>query len=418
MAALEVIALNKTVPQLMAPQVGDTYYMPRDVAVLTTAANANGSAILSGNTISETVSGSQWLVASQFDVGTAPNQIPLNQYLGTMAWQDAAGVNLTGVMALLAGTAALPSLSFSGDSNTGFWSPAADTVAVSTNGVERLRVDSAGNVGVRVTPGTWNSTSRVIQVGVQQAVESFGADQIWWRNIVRTPSGLQYIDNGFAQAFASETDGAFKWYTAANNTSGAGAAATVTQRMTLDAAGNLGLGTTPSTWTVRAIDIGSWAAFSTELSGESILSVNSYYNAGWKYKNSANGAGRYDIVPTSTGAQHVWRVAANGTAGTAITFAQAMTLDASGNLGVGTSTFGTSAVKVLSIGTGTEPSTGPADTVQFFSVDRSAGNTIPGIRCEGTGVTDAGITNTTVTNKIAIKVNGTVYYLLATTNAT
>jgi hypothetical protein len=93
-AALEVIALNKTVPQLMAPQVGDTYYMPREVAVLTTAANANGSAILSGNTISETVSGSQWLVASQFDIGTAPNQIPLNQYLGTMAWQDAEAINV------------------------------------------------------------------------------------------------------------------------------------------------------------------------------------------------------------------------------------------------------------------------------------------------------------------------------------
>jgi hypothetical protein len=95
-----------------------------------------------------------------------------------------------------------------------------------------------------------------------------------------------------------------------------------------------------------------------------------------------------------------------------------MILDASGNLGLNTTTFGTSAAGVLSLGTGTAPTTGPADTVQLFSVDRSAGNTIPAVRCEGSGVTNAGITNTTVTNKIAIQVNGTIYYLLATTNAT
>jgi hypothetical protein len=95
-----------------------------------------------------------------------------------------------------------------------------------------------------------------------------------------------------------------------------------------------------------------------------------------------------------------------------------MRLDASGNLGIGTTTFGTSAAGVLSLGTGTAPTSGPADTVQLFSVDRSAGNTIPAVRCEGSGVTNAGITNTTVTHKIAMQVNGTIYYLLATTNAT
>jgi hypothetical protein len=92
-------------------------------------------------------------------------------------------------------------------------------------------------------------------------------------------------------------------------------------------------------------------------------------------------------------------------------------VDAAGNVGIGVSTFGTSAAKVLSIGTGTEPTTGPAGSVQFFTSTRSANNTIPAIFTEGSGVTNAAITNTTVTNKIAIKVNGTIYYLLATTSA-
>jgi hypothetical protein len=46
-------------------------------------------------------------------------------------------LNVTGVLALAAGTALLPSLAFTGDLNTGVWSPAADTLAASTGGVER-----------------------------------------------------------------------------------------------------------------------------------------------------------------------------------------------------------------------------------------------------------------------------------------
>ena len=53
-----------------------------------TTTNTNSSVLVSGGTISETVSGTQYLIASQYDVGSAPNEIPLNQYLGTMAYRD------------------------------------------------------------------------------------------------------------------------------------------------------------------------------------------------------------------------------------------------------------------------------------------------------------------------------------------
>jgi hypothetical protein len=46
---------------------------------------------------------------------------------------------------LSAGSAGSPSLYFSGNTNTGMWSPAADTLAWSTGGSERVRVDSSGN---------------------------------------------------------------------------------------------------------------------------------------------------------------------------------------------------------------------------------------------------------------------------------
>lgn len=53
---------------------------------------------------------------------------------------------------IAAGTAAAPALCVNNDTNTGVFGPAADTWAVATNGVERLRVDSTGKVGINCTP--------------------------------------------------------------------------------------------------------------------------------------------------------------------------------------------------------------------------------------------------------------------------
>lgn len=55
---------------------------------------------------------------------------------------------MTGPLLAVAGTVLLPGLAFSGDPNTGVWSPGADTVALSTAGAERLRITSTGFVGI------------------------------------------------------------------------------------------------------------------------------------------------------------------------------------------------------------------------------------------------------------------------------
>jgi hypothetical protein len=57
--------------------------------------------------------------------------------------------------ALSLGTAGTPSLKFTGDTNTGIYSPGADQVAVATNGQGRLFIDASGNVGVGLTPASY-----------------------------------------------------------------------------------------------------------------------------------------------------------------------------------------------------------------------------------------------------------------------
>ena len=64
-----------------------------------TATNTNASLLTVNGTISETVASTQWLIASQYDVGTAPNEIPLNGFLGDLAFQNRAAVSLGAVTA-------------------------------------------------------------------------------------------------------------------------------------------------------------------------------------------------------------------------------------------------------------------------------------------------------------------------------
>ena len=104
---------------------------------------------------------------------------------------------------------------------------------------------------------------------------------------------------------------------------------------------NLGLGVTPSAWTsYKAIQVGATgaASFASSNSSEATIFANAYLNgASFKYVNSV-AASYY----SQSSGSHAWAVAPSGTAGNAISFTQAMTLDASGNLLVGTTNFASS----------------------------------------------------------------------------
>jgi hypothetical protein len=108
-------------------------------------------------------------------------------------------------------------------------------------------------------------------------------------------------------------------------------------RVLIDTSGNLGLGVTPSGWasTYRAYQVGQAGSLFGLTNDQDRVGVssNAYFDttdSRWEYIGTGY-AMRYD----QNAGEHQWYTAASGAANGAITFTQAMTLDASGNLGVG-----------------------------------------------------------------------------------
>jgi hypothetical protein len=115
---------------------------------------------------------------------------------------------------------------------------------------------------------------------------------------------------------------------------------TLSEKMRLDSSGNLGLGVTPSAWNTdyKAYQLtGGGALFNNGGSTFLALSQNLFVNSLAENKYIATAAAtRY----RQSAGTHLWDIAPSGTGGVTpdtITFTQAMTLDASGNLLVGTS---------------------------------------------------------------------------------
>ena len=106
-----------------------------------------------------------------------------------------------------------------------------------------------------------------------------------------------------------------------------------------DASGNLGLGVTPSAWFTgggyKVMQIGPAMAFDAGTDFRARISANGFVNSSgdWRYINTGF-ASNY----TQVSGQHQFFTAPSGAAGNAITFTQAMTLDASGNMQIGTTT--------------------------------------------------------------------------------
>lgn len=135
---------------------------------------------------------------------------------------------------------------------------------------------------------------------------------------------------------------------------------------------NLGVGVTPSAWNAggKILEVGSSGSILFGQSTAVGLTQNAYYSSGWKYALT-NFASYYEQYQ----GKHIWYTAASGTAGDAISFTQAMTLDASGRLGIGV----TSPGALLHIYSGTQEqirlgrsTTGSSGYLTFYANNTSS----------------------------------------------
>jgi hypothetical protein len=128
----------------------------------------------------------------------------------------------------------------------------AQNLRLGTSSTSYLLLDSSGNVGIGVTPKSWASGYRALQIGIYSALtDSQGGATYLTNNAYfdSVDSRWEYITNNRVVRYDQDTaDGGHKWYSA-----GSGAVnAAITwgnPLMTLDASGNLLVGTTDATQT-------------------------------------------------------------------------------------------------------------------------------------------------------------------------
>jgi hypothetical protein len=125
------------------------------------------------------------------------------------------------------------------------WSAGAYPMAFFTNGTERMRLDSSGNLGLGVTPSAWFANSRAIQMGSGACVGGRSNDatisEMGANQFINSSGTRTYISTAVASLY-EQNSGQHRFYTAPSGT--AGNAITFTQAMTLDASGNLIVGAT------------------------------------------------------------------------------------------------------------------------------------------------------------------------------
>ena len=189
-------------------------------------------------------------------------------------------IDLAGTQILKAadGTAAAPSITNDGNTNTGIFFPAADTIAFSDGGTERVRIDSSGNVGIgTANPTPTNASSVVPKLIVNGSLLNQGIQVV--RNTNPGISGAHVImsatrgtdansytslasNDGIGAITFNGADGAqfipSAWVSAVvdgavstNNVPGrlvfgtsSGGANSIVERMRITSSGNVGIGTT------------------------------------------------------------------------------------------------------------------------------------------------------------------------------
>ena len=163
----------------------------------------------------------------------------------------------SGTITVGAGSAAAPTYSFGEDTNTGMFGPSADVLAFTTGGLERLRINSIGSVGIGKSAAAGyvldvsGGNIQVNRTGVNAEVDlTAGGGTFSLRRSTGTNGNADVLNTG---------SGSFSLYT--NSVS----------RITIDGLGSVGVGILPS----YNFDVSGTGRFTNTLQTDSIISMAS-----------------------------------------------------------------------------------------------------------------------------------------------
>jgi hypothetical protein len=173
-------------------------------------------------------------------------------------------VNSTGIstftsgVVVSAGSTSAPSISPSGDSNTGIFFPSADTIAFGEGGVESARFDSSGNFGL----GTNNPQIKLDVRQDSSSTSTMAGIRVQNTNITSgSQSGIAFLnyDNYNAKIYSPRSGSSQGDIVFATNSGGGIAESNVVEKLRIDSSGRV---TTPHqpAFMVRGDETGSKAS--------------------------------------------------------------------------------------------------------------------------------------------------------------